>query len=274
MHFDIESLKELIIDSAELEILPLYQQTEGSTKSDGSVITAADIALQRRVSSSLARRYPDMPFLGEEMTQEDQQTLLNDSSEGFWCLDPLDGTANFVAGMPCFAVSLAYIQQGQTKLGIIYDPIRQEYFSARSGQGAWLNDRPLQLNARADQLADCVAMVDLKRLPPALASHLATQPPYRSQRNIGSVALEWCWLAAGRVQLYLHGGQRLWDYATGRLIFAEAGGIYGLTDGIERGTTYTQDLRPKVARAALNQELFDNWGEWIEKYYRHHGHHS
>lgn len=266
MPFDIEPLKQLIVDSAKLEILPLYQQTESSTKPDGSLITAADIALQRRVSASLSRLYPDIPFLGEEMSQEEQRELLADASAGFWCLDPLDGTSNFVAGMPCFAVSLAYLGQGETKLGIIYDPIRNECFSALSGQGAWLNDRRLSLNVQATQLADCVAMVDLKRLPADLACNLATRPPYRSQRNIGSVALEWCWLAAGRVQLYLHGGQRLWDYAAGRLIFAEAGGVHSLADGIERSATYTQDLRPKVAMAALTQGLFDSWTEWIEQH--------
>jgi myo-inositol-1(or 4)-monophosphatase len=73
-------------------------------------------------------------------------------------------------------------------------------------------------------------------------------------------------LAGGRLQLYLHGGQRLWDYAAGRLIFAEAGGAFSLSDGIGRSTPYTQDLQPKVAQAAVNQNLFDSWCDWIEQH--------
>ncbi len=266
MAFDLNFLKQLIIDSADLEVMPLYRQSESSFKPDGSLVTNADLALQRRVSTALAQYYPDIPFLGEEMPEEEQEYLLSHSKEGFWCLDPLDGTANFVAGMPCFAVSLAYLQQGKTKLGIIYDPVRQECFSAEAGEGAWLNGKRLTIHAAENDLADAVAMVDLKRLPAQLACNLATDPPYRSQRSIGSVALDWCWLAAGRLQLYLHGGQRLWDFAAGRLIFSEAGGRYTLTDEIRQGAAYTQDLRPKVAKAALNAQLFEKWERWIEQH--------
>jgi fructose-1,6-bisphosphatase/inositol monophosphatase family enzyme len=76
--------------------------------------------------------------------------------------------------------------------------------------------------------------------------------------------LDWCWLAAGRLQLYLHGGQRLWDYAAGRLIFAEAGGIFSLADGINQAAGLTPDLRPKVAKAAVKQQLFTAWSDWLE----------
>ena len=266
MQFDLDFLKQLIIDSAHLEVMPLYQQSESSVKPDGSLITDADLALQRRVSTALSQHYPEIPFLGEEMPEEEQAYLLSHSSEGFWCLDPLDGTSNFVAGMPCFAVSLAYLRQGKTELGIIYDPVRKECFSAQAGQGAWLNGRCLEIHASEMGLTDGVAMVDFKRLPAQRACNLATNPPYRSQRSIGSVALDWCGLAAGRLQLYLHGGQRLWDFAAGRLIFAEAGGYYTLTDEIRQGAVYTEDLHPKVAKAALNGRLFEKWEAWIERH--------
>ncbi len=241
MQLELDVLRALIIDSANAEILTRYQQIEGSAKEDGSLVTA------------LTRRYPEIPFLGEEMSGAQQQALLErslESEQGLWCLDPLDGTANFVAGMPCFAVSLAYLQGGESRLGIIYDPVREECFSAVAGEGAWLNGRRLQLSERVTVLEQCVAMVDLKRLPTTLACNLASRPPYRSQRSIGSVALDWCWLAAGRLQLYLHGGQRLWDYAAGQLIFAEAGGHLRLADGGGGDARYTQDLRPKVATGA------------------------
>lgn len=266
MQFDIDFLKQLIIDSADRQVMPLYQQSESSVKPDGSLITDADLALQRRVSTALSQHYPEIPFLGEEMSEEEQEYLLSHSTEGFWCLDPLDGTSNFVAGMPCFAVSLAYLRQGKTELGIIYDPVRQECFYAQAGQGAWLNGQRLKIHASETALADGVAMVDFKRLPEQLGCNLVTNPPYRSQRSIGSVALDWCWLAAGRLQLYLHGGQRLWDFAAGRLIFSEAGGYYSLTDEMGQGAAYTQDLRPKIAKAALNRKLFEKWEAWIEQH--------
>jgi myo-inositol-1(or 4)-monophosphatase len=246
-----------------------YRQAESNIKADGSLVTAADLAMQRRLSESLARLHPDIPFLGEEMNQGEQQKLLTDAADGIWCLDPLDGTANFVAGMPCFAVSLAYLQRGESKLGIVYDPVRQECFHAQQGHGAWLNERQLSLQGEtAETLPDCVAMVDLKRLPAILACNLAVKPPYRSQRSIGSVALDWCWLAAGRFQLYLHGGQRLWDFAAGRLILAEAGGSLSLTDGIELSAPYSLNLNPKVAKGAINRDLFSSWSEWIDQHRR------
>jgi myo-inositol-1(or 4)-monophosphatase len=264
MGFDIEKLNQLVIDTAKQELIPRFQRTESNLKADGTLVTAADLAIQQRIGEVLSRLYPEIPLLGEEMSGAEQQQVLNHSDKGFWCLDPLDGTANFVAGMPCFAISLAYLQGGETRLGIVYDPLREECFHAQTGQGAWLNHQPLKLNRSQTELANCVAMVDFKRLPERLAAHLATHPPYRSQRSIGSVALDWCWIAADRFQLYLHGGQRLWDYAAGRLIFAEAGGASRLSDEIHHASDQTYDLRPKVAKAAVNQQLFAAWDEWLE----------
>jgi myo-inositol-1(or 4)-monophosphatase len=264
MGFDIAKLNQLVIDTAKQELIPRFQRTDSNLKADGTLVTAADLAIQKRIGEVLARLHPEIPLLGEEMAGTEQQQVLNHSELGFWCLDPLDGTANFVAGMPCFAISLAYLQGGETRLGIVYDPLREECFYAQTGQGAWLNRQPLKLNQPQTQLSDCVAMVDFKRLPQRLATHLSTRPPYRSQRSIGSVALDWCWIAADRFQLYLHGGQRLWDYAAGRLIFAEAGGAFRLSDDPRQATDLTQDLRPKVAKAAVNHRLFEAWDRWLE----------
>jgi myo-inositol-1(or 4)-monophosphatase len=264
MGYDIVRLSQLVIDTAKQELIPRFQRTASNLKADGTLVTAADLAIQQRIGEMLARLHPDIPFLGEEMSSTEQQEVMHHSEQGFWCLDPLDGTANFVAGMPCFAISLAFIQGGETRLGIIYDPLRDECFHAQTGRGAWLNHQPLKLNRPLTELADSVAMVDFKRLPDRLASNLATRPPYRSQRSIGSVALDWCWIAADRLQLYLHGGQRLWDYAAGRLIFAEAGGSFSLSDDIHRSSGLGHDLSPKVAKAAVNPQLFAAWDEWLE----------
>ncbi|MET0066334.1 MAG: inositol monophosphatase family protein [Candidatus Thiodiazotropha sp.] len=271
MNIDIEQLSAEIRDAALEELLPRFRRIGSQYKSDGSVVTEADFAVQERVTRQLRRAYPQIPLLGEEMSGDQQQRIMQESDTGYWCLDPLDGTANYVAGMPCFATSLAYIQNGRTLLGVIFDPLRDECYSAVRGQGARLNGRPLQLEATSEALKSCVAMVDFKRLSRPLAARLATQPPYRSQRSIGSVALDWCWLAAGRFQLYLHGGSKLWDYAAGTLIFSEAGGSFQLTAGsASLPETSVPVLSPQMAIAAPGETLFKNWRDWVREHEAEH----
>ena len=135
----------------------------------------------------------------------------------------MDGTSNYACGFPYFCVSLALLRGGEAELGVILDPVRGECFCAERGGGAYLDGAPLRASSDSADLRDCLAMVDLKRLPAQDLSRLGKDAPYRSQRNLGSVALDWCWMPAGRGQLYLHGGQKLWDYCAGRLIPTEAG---------------------------------------------------
>lgn len=267
MSIDVPQLNNLIIEAADTEILPRFQQIESHKKADGSLVTEADLAVQQRLIGQLQKLYPEIPLLGEEMSAEQQTQVLADSPAGFWCLDPLDGTSNYVAGMPCFATSLAYIHQGKVRIGIIYDPLRKECFHAVEGEGAWLNGKRLHLTTTKSELKSCVAMVDFKRLSPPLATELATRPPYRSQRSIGSVALDWCWLAAGRLQLYLHGGSKLWDYSAGSLIYREAGGELRLTHGhVSLPEACELKLEPCMAIAAVNERLFQAWLDWLGQY--------
>ncbi len=266
MSIDIERITAVIREAATEELLPRFRRIGSRYKSDGSLVTEADLAVQARVSEQLRHIYPYIPLLGEEMPASEQTRIMRESDTGYWCLDPLDGTANYVAGMPCFATSLAYIQNGQVMMGVIFDPLRDECFAAAIGQGAWLNNRSIQLDCSLTELKSCIAMVDFKRLPVPLASRLATQPPYRSQRSIGSVALDWCWLAAGRCQLYLHGGARLWDYAAGTLIFSEAGGHFQLTEGATNlPPTPTLELTPQMAIAAPGKDLLAKWRDWLRQ---------
>ena len=204
----------------------------------------------------LAEVWPEHDFLAEEMTREQQQTILGHSDKSFWCLDPLDGTSNYSMGIPHFAPSLAFIEQGQVKLGVVYDPIREECFSAIRGQGAWLNGEVLFLREKEYPTQMTMAIVDFKRLPTGLAASLAANPPYKSQRSFGSVALDWCWMAAGRAHVYLHGQQNIWDYAAGQLVFAEAGGYSSTLQG---EPVFSPKLEPRSAVAALNKPLFEDW---------------
>ncbi len=251
-----QALKQHIIDIADEEIIPRFERTGINFKSDGSIVTETDLAVQQRLQDFLAILTPDIPFLGEEMSAEEQDQLIATSTSGLWCLDPLDGTSNYASGIPFFAVSLALLKNNQPVLGITYDPIRKEYFSAERGKGAWLNNKRLQCHDDNRQLNKSIAVVDLKRLPESLARQLATHPPFASQRSFGSVALDWCWLAANRYHIYLHGKQKAWDYAAGCLILSEAGGFACTLDNerVDDGS-----LTPRSAVASNSSRLFSQW---------------
>jgi myo-inositol-1(or 4)-monophosphatase len=255
---ELEELSALVRVAARAEILPRYEQVQASRKSDGSLVTAADVAVQEYLCAALKERWPDYAMLGEEMTAEEQQRLLEYGDGGLWCLDPLDGTSNFANGIPFFAVSLALLRQGQPEWALVYDPLRDECFSAQRGQGAWLNGRRLLLNPVLLSLRQAIAVVDGKRLSRDLRLRLAEQQPWRSQRNFGSCALEWCWLAAGRFGVYLHGGQKLWDHAAGGLILAEAGG-YAMTLAGE--PVFQCTLTPRSVVAASGAALLKEWAD-------------
>jgi myo-inositol-1(or 4)-monophosphatase len=180
-----------------------------------------------------------------------------------WILDPLDGTSNYACGFPGFAISLALIEGGVTVQGAILDPVRDECFCAARGGGAWLNGEPIRPFAPGPDLGDCLAVMDLKRVPPGRIPALFRTGGFRSQRNLGSVALEWCWLAAGRFQLYLHGGQKLWDYAAGRLIADQAGAPSRLYQPYGTDPAEGLDLGQRLAVAAANGGLLARWQEFI-----------
>jgi len=260
---DLQALGDLVRETADAEIMPRFGRVAAAGKADGSVVTAADLAAQSRIQAALQGLYPDIPLLAEEMTAVEQEAVLARSERGAWCLDPLDGTSNFAAGFPFFALSLAWLVAGRVELGLVYDPVRRELFSARHGGGAALNGAPLLLAREGATLAAAIALVDFKRLPPSLGARLATAPPFRSQRNLGSTALDWCWLAAGRADLYAHGGQRLWDYAGGALVFAEAGGAPCLLDRWDGDCRNDLTLRKRIAVGAAHPALQAEWLAWL-----------
>jgi myo-inositol-1(or 4)-monophosphatase len=255
-----DELQSIVSRAGAEELLPRFHQVGHRVKNDGSILTEADIAMQRRLCAELAQRWPEIDFMSEEMPPERQQALLRDAERPLWCLDPLDGTSNFAAGLPCFAVSLALLVGGKPVMGVIYDPMHNECFRADKNQGAWLNEQRLMARATRDSLDLTVALVDLKRLATPLARKLAEYPPYASQRNFGSSALEWAWVAAGRGHVYLHGGQKLWDFAAGSLILDEAGG-YSST--LECEPVFKRTLSSRSVVAASNDALFQCWRQWL-----------
>ena len=262
MKYDLSILKQIIITAAREELLPRFADVQRSIKVDGSFLTEADMATQARISQALKQQYPDTAFLGEEMTADEQAELLN-NSDSLWCLDPLDGTSNFAVGTPYYAISLALIERGVATLGIVHDPNRDECFVGIRGQGAFLNDQPLKVKPVDLPLAQCTAMIDFKRLTPKLAMELVSQRPYASQRSYGSVALDWCWMAASRVHVYLHGASNVWDYAAGLLVFKEAGGFSSTLQGED---IYVNELSKRSSVGALDKSTFDEWYNWLREH--------
>lgn len=257
---ELDELRAVITTIARDELLPRLHSVERSFKADKSIVTEADLATQHRIQHELGIRWPQYHFLGEEMSAPEQERLFAQSGTGLWCLDPLDGTSNFAAGIPYFAVSLSLLIDHRLVLGMVYDPVREECFYARQHGGAFLNGERLNAHRSEPPLAAGIGLVDLKRLPQPLAQRLATSPPYASQRSFGSVALDWCWLAAGRCHVYLHGRQNLWDYGAGHLIFSEVG---GQSCTLEGEPVFQASLRPRSAVAALDPSLFQEWTSWL-----------
>lgn len=255
----LDEVVALVRTAADEELAGRFRATSRALKADGTFVTEADVAMQRRLHQELTQRWPHYLFLGEEMEEAEQQRLM-DAGRGLWCLDPLDGTSNFAAGLPFFSASLALIVEGEVVLGVVYDPMRRECFSAQRGAGAWCDGARLQTRPAGVTLAQSIAVIDFKRLPSELTTRLASQPPYSSQRSFGSVALDWCWLAAGRFHVYLHGRQGLWDYAAGCLILAEAGGHAVALDG---EPVYRGSLARRSVAAALDGEMFKAWRDWL-----------
>ena len=149
-------------------------------------------------------------------------------------------------------------------LGVIYNPVSDECFAAEQGKGACLNGRALPLSIRDKPLKRAIAGVELKYLRSGtLSSRMNTLLPVGSIRSLGSSTLDWCYLAAGRIDVYVHGGQKLWDYAAGSLIFTEAGGLLATLEGDDFWGG--EHVFKRSVIAAINPHLFHHWLKWIRE---------
>ncbi len=241
------------------QVMPRYLKVARQRKSDGSLFTEADLAAQAALVAKLSELRA-APVVGEEMTQEQQAEQWLAGDDGLWCVDPIDGTSNFVNGVPYFAVSVAYMRAGRSVLGVVYDPVADEMFYAAKGAGAWLNGESLPIKDHVPRLRGAMANIDFKRLPKTLGRAIVDAPPFASHRNYGAGTLEWCYVAAGRFDVYLHGGQKLWDYAAGCVILEEAGGRMA---SLEHEDFWAASLWQRSVVAALDPGLFEAWQEWV-----------
>ena len=256
---DLVAIQEIIRDAARQSLSIYYSCSTADYKTDGSIVTEADMAMQSALTSALHERYPEVRMLGEEAGEAEQNRVI-DSDHDYWCLDPVDGTTNFHATVPLFSVSLGLISDGEIVLGVVFDPNRDEFFGAVRGEGFWIDGNKIERPAQPERIRNCIAFIDFKRLPKDLSTSLIQDTPYKSQRNIGTCALEWAWLAAGRVNLLLHGRERIWDYAAGVLLTEEAGGH---CETLDAEPVFRQTLKPRSVIAASSPQLFELWAQRV-----------
>jgi fructose-1,6-bisphosphatase/inositol monophosphatase family enzyme len=257
----LDAVVDAVHEVARVVLLPRFRGATHArfAKPDGSFSTEADHAAQAALEERLSA-IADVPIVGEEMKHAHQLAAWKEGGGGVWVVDPVDGTTNFASGIPYFAVSVAYMVDGRSRLGVIHNPVSGETFRAESGAGAWLGGERLPLRTTELDLADSVAAIEEKRLPRALALRAVDAPPFHSMRNFGAGVLHWCELAAGRMDVFLNGGQELWDYAAGYLMLQEAGGFMCMIgdDDFFAG----EGLRRSVI-AARTPRLFEQWKAWV-----------
>ena len=205
------------------------ERLEIQTKARNEFVTQVDHAAEEIIIDTIRERYPDHAFLAEESGRQGD-------AENLWIIDPLDGTTNFVHGFPVFAVSIALQVRGQLEVAVVYDPMRQELFTAARGQGAQLDGRRIRVS-------------NLHSLDGAL---IGTGFPYRANakymarylgmlqavlentagiRRPGAAALDLAYVAAGRLDGFWEFGLSTWDMAAGALLIREAGGMISELDG-------------------------------------------
>ncbi len=193
------------------------------------LVTEFDKRSEEVILSFLEKEFPDHAILAEESGHN--KTV----SEYQWVIDPLDGTTNFAHGIPIFSVSIGLLRDNSPVAGIVYDPFRNEMFSAELGHGAFLNHRPIHVSSRVD-LGQAVISTgfpyDLRtnprnNFPEFIQFQLRTQ----AVRHLGSAALDCTWTAMGRLDGYWEFGVKPWDVGAGALIVREAGGYVTSIDG-------------------------------------------
>ena len=220
-------------------------------KGPADLVTEADLASQKVIRDRLLAAFPAHGFLAEENEQIDSR-----DDDYRWIVDPLDGTMNYVHGVPNFAVSVALEQRGTILVGTVYDPVSRECFSAIKGQGAYLNGRRLTVSTTSD-LAEALLAVSFAahvgRGDPEIAEFIEVMLAARGTRRMGSSALNLCYLAAGRFDGYWSKSTKVWDIAAGALLVSEAGGVITAYDGHDLVITHPQFIA--AATPDLHKQL-------------------
>ena len=245
-----KAARSLVKDFREVE------QLQVSAKGPGDFVSRADRAAEEIIREELMEARPNYGFLGEEGAE-----IEGKDPTRRWIVDPLDGTTNFLHGMPHFAVSIALEHKGEIVSAVVYDPAKDEMFFAEKGAGAWLNDsQRLRVSART-RLAEAVFGAGLppdggKYLPGMLRDLARLMPMCSGMRRNGAASLDLCWVAAGRFEGFWEYGLKPWDIAAGILIAREAGAI---VEPIREG----QDLLADGHVMAASEPLFDTFSKVV-----------
>lgn len=203
-----------------------------------------DALAEKEIIRELRRSYPKYAFLGEEGGAFGQARFT-------FVIDPLDGTSNYLRSLPHYCVSIGLLEGDEPVHAVIYDPLRNEIFSASRGGGAYVNDRRLRVSTRNEMegamLATGFAPRERKRLSPQLEAMRLMLDEAEDIRRSGSSALDLAWVASGRVDAYFEAGVKPWDIAAGLLIVREAGGrcidYRGGNDSLKNGQIIAGNLQ-------------------------------
>lgn len=207
------------------------------------LVTELDRIVERRLVEGILTARPGDSVLGEEGASHAGTTAVR------WVVDPIDGTTNFVYGLPGFSVSVAAQIDGSTVAGCVVDPLHGDTFTALAGGGARRNGRPIH-GPRGTDLATSLVGTGFSYLPErrrAQATVLAqVLPAVRDIRRLGSAAVDLCWTACGRLDAFYEKGLQPWDFAAGALVAAEAGARVGDLDGGPASTAFTLAAAPAL----------------------------
>ena len=208
----------LLRDFGEVENLQV------SSKAAGDFVSKADIKAEEIIYEELSEARPNYGWVGEESEEKKGRDPTRR-----WIVDPLDGTSNFLHGIPHWAISIGLEYKKEIIAGVIYDPIKDEMFTAEKGQGAWLNDRRLRVSDRTDMIemlfATGLPFGGKEGLRNTLEELDKLMPKCAGVRRQGAAALDLAYVAAGRLDGYWEKGLKAWDIAAGLVIAKEAGAL-------------------------------------------------
>lgn len=225
------------------------QALQISRKGAADFVSRADLKAEQVLYEALSAARPKYGFVMEE-----RGVVEGSDNSNRWIVDPLDGTTNFLHGLPQFAISVALERDRQPYAGVIYNPATDELFWAEKGEGAWLNDRRMRVSARRD-LSECLFACGLpfKGRPgraPALREVDAVLEKTAGIRRFGAAALDLAWVAAGRFDAFWERDLNSWDVAAGAVLVREAGGMVSEIEGGDQFLTAGSIL-------AANADIYD-----------------
>lgn len=217
------------------------------------LVTEVDVAVERMFRQAIAEQFPDHLVLAEELGGPPAET-----AAPVWIFDPIDGTTNYAHGLPFFCVSIALEVAGRLEVGVVYDPTRDELFTAERGAGAYLNGEPIHV-ARADRLLDAVLCTGFPydvhdTLDEIIEMFAAFVGRARGVRRFGSAALDLCYVASGRLDGFWEQRLNPWDIAAGALLVQEAGGA--VTDW-QAGPFRARHHQVVAANPILHRQMLD-----------------